>query len=98
MQYLASYRQVKQGGSIYEAIKNAEMSMETAEERGYTFSELGRMFKKLGIELQNKWHQFSIWRNIDENRQIQSNTIRKNDYICPNISCQIDGNQGNLSG
>ena len=49
MQYLASYRQVKQGGSIYEAIKNAEMSMETAEERGYTFSELGRMFKKLGI-------------------------------------------------
>lgn len=44
----------KQGGSIYEAIKNAEMSMETAEERGYTFSELGRMFKKLGIEPQNK--------------------------------------------
>ena len=44
----------KHGGSIYEAIKNAEMSMETAEERGYTFSELGRMFKKLGIEPQNK--------------------------------------------
>lgn len=44
----------KKGGSIYEAIKNAEMSMETAEERGYTFSELGRMFKKLGIEPQNK--------------------------------------------
>lgn len=44
----------KQEGSIYEAIKNAEMSMETAEERGYTFSELGRMFKKLGIEPQNK--------------------------------------------
>ena len=44
----------KQGGSIHEAIKNAEMSMETAEERGYTFSELGRMFKKLGIEPQNK--------------------------------------------
>jgi hypothetical protein len=44
----------KQGGSIYEAIKNAEMSMETAEERGYTFSELGRMFKKLEIEPQNK--------------------------------------------
>ena len=44
----------KQGGSIYEAIKNAEMSMESAEERGYTFSELGRMFKKFGIEPQNK--------------------------------------------
>ena len=39
---------------VNEAIKNAEMSMETAEERGYTFSELGRMFKKLGIEPQNK--------------------------------------------
>ena len=44
----------KHGGSIYEAIKNAEISMETAEERDYTFSELGRMFKKLGIEPQNK--------------------------------------------
>lgn len=37
----------KQGGSIYEAIKNAEKSMETAAGRGYTFSELGKMFKKL---------------------------------------------------
>lgn len=40
----------QQGGSIYDAISNAEKSMDTAEDRGYTFSELGRMFKMLGIE------------------------------------------------
>lgn len=40
----------QQGGSIYDAISNAEKSMTTAEGRGYTFSELGRMFKMLGIE------------------------------------------------
>ena len=40
----------QQGGSIYDAISNAEKSMATAEDRGYTFSELGRMFKRLGIE------------------------------------------------
>jgi hypothetical protein len=39
----------QQGGLIYDAISNAEKSIETAEERGYTFSELGKMFKKLGI-------------------------------------------------
>ena len=40
----------QQGGSIYYAISNAEKSMATAEDRGYTFSELGRMFKMLGIQ------------------------------------------------
>ena len=40
----------QQGGSIYDAISNAEKSMDTAEDRGYTFSELGRMFKMLGID------------------------------------------------
>ena len=40
------------GGSIYDAISNAEKSMITAEDRGYTFSELGRMFKMLGIDKQ----------------------------------------------
>ena len=43
----------KQGGSIYDAISNAEKSMATAKERDYTFSELGRMFKMLGIEPQD---------------------------------------------
>lgn len=37
------------GGSIYNAINNAEKSLNDAEERGYTFSELGKMFKELGI-------------------------------------------------
>ena len=41
-------------------------------------------------------NQFSVSRNIDENHIIQSHTIRLIDYICPNVSCQIDGNQGNL--
>ena len=41
---------MQQGGSIYDAISNAEKSMATADDRGYTFSELGRMFKMLGIE------------------------------------------------
>lgn len=42
----------QQGGSIYDAISNAETSMSNAEERGHTFSELGRMFKMLGIQKQ----------------------------------------------
>ena len=44
------------------------------------------------------YNQFSVSRNIDENHTIPSNTIRLIDYICPNVSCQIDGNQGILSG
>ena len=43
-------------------------------------------------------NQFSVSRNIDENHIIPINTIRLIDYICPNISCQIDGHQGILSG
>ena len=41
-------------------------------------------------------NQFSVSRNIDENHIIPINTIRLIDYICPNVSCQIDGNQGIL--
>ena len=44
------------------------------------------------------YNQFSVSRNIDENHTIPSNTIRLIDYIRPNVSCQIDGNQGILSG
>ena len=36
------------------------------------------------------YNQFSVSRNIDENHKIPS--------IRPNVSCQIDGNQGILSG
>ena len=41
-------------------------------------------------------NQFSVSRNIDENHTIPSGTIRLIDYICQNVSCQIDGNQGIL--
>lgn len=40
---------ISKGGSLKEAITNAEKSMSEAGVRGYSYSELGRMFKELGI-------------------------------------------------
>lgn len=39
----------KNGGSLKTAIENADKSCKDAETRGYTYSQLGDMFKELGI-------------------------------------------------
>lgn len=65
----------RQGGSIYDAISNAEKSMATAEDRGYTFSELEGCLRCWGlkgplsenrVKLERVYYPIIAYRNFAE--------------------------------